>query len=177
MRTLPELLILLALAIFVLIYRNNKSGKPYKEVLEKVEGIYDKYAPYSFKVVREKTKELGQEYTVKQYTMQVVLLGGFAALVGYFYFYSIIWAVVYALATIAFIPYLAYLRCQRIYSEFIFEQIQTYTTNVIMEFNTTQSFVKSLEGVRDSGIIEEPVLGDIKKMIDLSYVNGTIDEF
>ena len=45
-----------------------------------------------------------------------------------------------------------------------------------MEFNTTQSFVKSLEGVRDSGIIEEPVLSDIKKMIDLSYQNGTIDE-
>ena len=176
MRTLPELLILLGLAIFVLMYRNNKNGKSYKEVFDKVEGIYDKYAPYSFKVVREKSKELGQEYTTKQYIMQVVLLGGFAALIGYFYFYSIIWAAVYAIATIAFIPYLAYLRCQRIYSEFIFEQIQTYTTNVIMEFNTTQSFVKSLEGVRDSGIIEEPVLGDIKKMIDLSYVNGTIDE-
>ena len=29
------------------------------------------------------------------------------------------------------------------------KQIQVYTTNVIMEFNTTQSFVKSLEGVRD----------------------------
>ena len=176
MRTLPELLILLGLAIFVLMYRNNKNGKSYKEVFDKVEGIYDKYALYSFKVVREKSKELGQEYTTKQYIMQVVLLGGFAALIGYFYFYSIIWAAVYAIATIAFIPYLAYLRCQRIYSEFIFEQIQTYTTNVIMEFNTTQSFVKSLEGVRDSGIIEEPVLGDIKKMIDLSYVNGTIDE-
>ena len=176
MRTLPELLILLGLAIFVLMYRNNKNGKSYKEVFDKVEGIYDKYAPYSFKVVREKSKELGQEYTTKQYIMQVVMLGGFAALIGYFYFYSIIWAAVYAIATIAFIPYLAYLRCQRIYSEFIFEQIQTYTTNVIMEFNTTQSFVKSLEGVRDSGIIEEPVLGDIKKMIDLSYVNGTIDE-
>ncbi len=176
MKTLPELLILLALAIFVLMYRNNKNGKSYKDVLEKVEGVYDKYAPYSFKVVREKAKELGQEYTVKQYAMQVVLLGGFAALIGYFYFYSIIWALVYAVATIAFIPYLAYLRCQRVYSEFIFEQIQTYTTNVIMEFNTTQSFVKSLEGVRDSGIIEEPVLGDIKKMIELSYTNGTIDE-
>ncbi len=176
MRTMPELLILLGLAIFVLMYRNNKNGKSYKEVFDKVEGIYDKYAPYSFKVVREKSKELGQEYTTKQYIMQVVMLGGFAALIGYFYFYSIIWAAVYAIATIAFIPYLAYLRCQRIYSEFIFEQIQTYTTNVIMEFNTTQSFVKSLEGVRDSGIIEEPVLGDIKKMIDLSYVNGTIDE-
>ena len=173
---MPELLILLGLAIFILMYRNNKNGKSYKEVFDKVEGIYDKYAPYSFKVVREKSKELGQEYTTKQYIMQVVMLGGFAALIGYFYFYSIIWAAVYAIATIAFIPYLAYLRCQRIYSEFIFEQIQTYTTNVIMEFNTTQSFVKSLEGVRDSGIIEEPVLGDIKKMIDLSYVNGTIDE-
>ena len=45
-----------------------------------------------------------------------------------------------------------------------------------MEFNTTQSFVKSLEGVRDSGILEEPLLGDVKTMIDMAYANGTIDE-
>ena len=45
-----------------------------------------------------------------------------------------------------------------------------------MEFNTTQSFVKSLEGVRDSGILEEPVLSDVKQMIQMSYDNGTIDE-
>ena len=45
-----------------------------------------------------------------------------------------------------------------------------------MEFNTTQSFVKALEGVRDSGILENPVLEDVKKMIDMSYQNGTIDE-
>ena len=176
MRTVPELIIMIGLAIFVIIYRNNQNGKSYKEVLKKAEDIYDKYAPYSFKVVREKSKELGQEYTTKQYVMQIVIMGGFAALIGYFYFYSIIWAAVYAVATVAFIPYLAYLRCQRVYSEFIFEQIQTYTTNVIMEFNTTQSFVKSLEGVRDSGIIEDPVLQDIKTMIDMSYQNGTIDE-
>lgn len=173
MRTLPELLILLILAIAVLMYRN---GKSYKNVTDKVGNIYNKYAPYSFKVVREKSKELGEEYTTRQYITQVITLGGLAAIIGYFYFYSIVWSVIYAVATIAFIPYLAYLRCQRVYSEFIFEQIQTYTTNVIMEFNTTQSFVKSLEGVRDSGIIEEPVLSDIKKMIDLSYQNGTIDE-
>ena len=176
MKTLPELLLLLGIAAVIFVYRGSKKGKSFKGVVDKVEGIYDKYAPYSFKVVREKTKELGQEYTPKQYLMQVLLLGGFAAVISYFYFYSIIWAIVYTVATIAFIPYLAYLRCQRVYSEFIFEQIQTYTTNVIMEFNTTQSFVKSLEGVRDSGIIEEPVLSDIKKMIDLSYKNGTIDE-
>ena len=177
MQTLPELLILLALAIFVIIYRiNNGDVSAMKGVVDQVGGLYDKYAPYSFKVVREKSKELGQEFTTRQYITQVAIMGGFAALVGYFYFYSVLMAGIYALGTIAFIPYLAYLRCQRIYSEFLFEQIQTYTTNVIMEFNTTQSFVKSLEGVRDSGIIEEPVLGDIKKMIDLSYKNGTIDE-
>jgi len=45
-----------------------------------------------------------------------------------------------------------------------------------MEFNTTQSFVKSLEGVRDSGILEDPVLSDVKMMIDMSYQNGSIDE-
>ncbi len=176
MRTFPELIILLALAIFVLIYRKSKSKNPIKEIGEKAMDLYNRYAPYSFKVVREKAKELGQEYTTRQYITQVIVLGGFAAVIAYFYFYSIIWAVIYGVAAILFIPYLAYLRCQRVYSEFIFEQIQTYTTNVIMEFNTTQSFVKSLEGVRDSGIIEEPVLGDIKKMIDLSYQNGTIDE-
>ena len=45
-----------------------------------------------------------------------------------------------------------------------------------MEFNTTQSFVKSLEGVRDSGILEDPVLRDVKQMIQMSYDNGTIDQ-
>ena len=176
MGTFTELIILLIIAIFVLIYRRNPGENVYKFVVGNVGKVYDKYAPYSFKMVREKAIELGQEYNTRQYITQVVLIGGIAALIGYFYFYSIIVAVIYAITAIAFIPYLAYLRCQRIYSEYIFEQIQTYTTNVIMEFNTTQSFVKSLEGVRDSGILEEPVLSDVKKMIDMSYQNGTIDE-
>ena len=176
MQTILELILLLGIAIFVLIYRKNPQEGVYNYVTGNVERIYDKYAPYSFKMVREKAKELGQEYTSRQYIAQVALIGGFAALVGYFYFYSITWAVVYAIAAIAVIPYLAYLRCQRVYSEYIFEQIQTYTTNVIMEFNTTQSFVKSLEGVANSGILEEPVVSDVKKMIEMSYQNGTIDE-
>ena len=45
-----------------------------------------------------------------------------------------------------------------------------------MEFNTTQSFVKSLEGVRDSGIVEDPILTDLKTMIEMSYQNGSIDD-
>ena len=154
----------------------NTGDNVYKFFVEQVSGVYNKYAPYSFKVVREKTKELGQEYTARQYLTQVILFAGVAAGIAYLYFFSITWALVYALAAVSFIPYLAYLRCQRIYSEYIFEQIQVYTTNVIMEFNTTQSFVKSLEGVRDSGILEEPVLSDVKQMIQMSYDNGTIDE-
>lgn len=176
MGTFTELIILLIIAIFVLIYRRNPGENVYKFVTGNVSRIYDKYAPYSFKTVREKAIELGQEFNARQYLTQVIIIGGIAAGVGYFYFYSIIIAAIYAIAAVAFIPYLAYLRLQRIYSEYIFEQIQTYTTNVIMEFNTTQSFVKSLEGVRDSGILEDPVLGDVKKMIDMSYQNGTIDE-
>ena len=171
-----ELPILLFIAIFVIIYRMNTGDNVYKFFVEQVSGVYNKYAPYSFKVVREKTKELGQEYTARQYLTQVILFAGVAAGIAYLYFFSITWALVYALAAVSFIPYLAYLRCQRIYSEYIFEQIQVYTTNVIMEFNTTQSFVKSLEGVRDSGILEEPVLSDVKQMIQMSYDNGTIDD-
>ena len=176
MGTFTELIILLIIAIFVIIYRRNPGENVYKFVAGNATKMYDKYAPYSFKMVREKAIELGQEYNARQYLTQVVLCGGIAAIIGYFYFYSIIIAAFYAIIAIAFIPYLAYLRCQRIYSEYIFEQIQTYTTNVIMEFNTTQSFVKALEGVRDSGILENPVLEDVKKMIDMSYQNGTIDE-
>lgn len=171
-----ELLILLAIAGFIIIYRQGNGEETYKKAADKAVSLYEKYAPYTFKEVRQKTKELGVEYTTKQYVLQIVLFGGGAGIISFLYFYSIIWAVVYAAVAIAFIPYLAYLRSQRLYSEYIFEQIQVYTTNVIMEFNTTQSFVKSLEGVRDSGILENPVLEDLKTMIDMSYRNGTIDE-
>lgn len=171
-----ELIILIIIAIFVMSYRKNNGENVYKFIVNQVNTAYNKYAPYSFKEVREKVKALGQEYTTKQYTTQVILFGVVAGGIAYLYFFSLIWAIIYALVAIMFIPYLAYLRCKRVYSEFIFEQIQVYTTNVIMEFNTTQSFVKSLEGVRDSGILEDPVLEDLKMMIDLSYQNGTIDE-
>lgn len=173
---LPELALLLMIATVVLIARRNPGENVYKYMAGKAADAYNKYAPFSFRMVREKAVELGQEYTPRQYLTQVIILGGIAAAIGWFYFYNLIVTIAYVLAVVVAIPYLAYLRLQRVYSEYIFEQIQTYTTNVIMEFNTTQSFVKALEGVRDSGILEEPVLGDVKKMIDMSYQNGTIDE-
>ncbi len=171
-----ELLIILFIAAFVIIYRLSPGENAYRFFVDQASNVYEKYAPYSFRKFREKTKELGEEYTAKQYASQALIFAVVAGGIGYFYFYSVIWAIIYAVIAVSFIPYLAYLRYQRIYSEYIFEQIQIYTTNVIMEFNTTQSFVKSLEGVRDSGILEDPVLADVKKMIEMSYQNGTIDE-
>ena len=170
------LILLLIIAIYVISYRLNKGENVYKFFVSSVSSAYEKYAPYSFKEVRQKTKELGREYTAKQYTTQVLIMGGFSGVISYLYFYNVVTTVIYVVVAIAFIPYLAYLRCQKVYSEYIFEQIQIYTTNVIMEFNTTQSFVKSLEGVRDSGILLDPVLEDVRTMIDMSYQNGTIDE-
>ena len=170
------LFLLILIGVGVLLYRNYQGQNVSKYITSQVQVIYDKFAPYSFKVVREKAKELGQEFTPRQYAMQVAILGGFAGIVTYLYFYNILASILYVVAAIASVPYLAYLRCKRVYSEFVFEQIQVYTTNVIMEFATTQSFVKSLEGVRDSGILEDPVLSDVNTMIEMAYENGSIDE-
>ena len=171
-----ELVLLLGIAMFVLAYRFNTGDNVYKFFAENVSNVYNTYAPYSFKEVRQKTKELGFEYTPRQYATQVLILGGAAGGISFMYFYSIPTTIMYVIIAICFVPYLAYLRTKRLYSEYIFEQIQVYTTNVIMEFTTTQSFVKSLEGVRDSGVLEDPVLRDVKQMIMIAYKNGTIDE-
>ena len=170
------LFLLILIGVAVILYRNYQGENVTKYITSQVETLYNRFAPYSFKVVREKAKDLGQEFTAKQYLMQIVILGGFAGIVTYLYFYNLLVSIAYVIIAILSVPYLAFLRCKRIYSEFVFEQIQVYTTNVIMEFATTQSFVKSLEGVRDSGVLEDPVLADVNVMIDMAYENGSIDE-
>lgn len=172
-----ELVIWFVIALFVIIYRKNDGTETFYNFFKSQFGkIYAKYAPYSFQTISAKMKDLKQNYTIKDYILQIVILGGFAGGVAFLYFYNFIMVIVYGGIAIAFVPYLAWLRSKRIYSEYIFEQIQVYTTNVIMEFNTTQSFVKSLEGVRDSGVLEEPLLGDINEMISIAYSSSTIDE-
>ena len=164
------------IALFIVVYRKNTGENVYKYVSRRVGNIYDKYAPYSFKMVREKVKELGQEYTPKQYTIQIAVFAIGAAIISYLYFYNLVISLIYVIIAVGIIPYLTYLRCKRLYSEFIFEQIQVYTTNTIMEFATTQSFVKAIEGVYESGVLEDPVKSDVKMMIDLAYENGTVEE-
>lgn len=171
-----ELFIIIIFVVGIYMYRNYKGDNLGKYVASQVQDAYDRFAPYSFKVVREKTKQLGEEYTPRQYAIQISLMGGFAAVVSYLYFYNLIISIFYAIVAISFVPYLTYLRCKKTYSEFLFEQIQVYTSNTIMEFATTQSFVKALEGVVNSGILEDPVLSDVKQMITMAYDNGTIDQ-
>lgn len=169
-------LIVMVIAVFLVIYRSDKKTNVYKFVNEQVNFAYNKYTPYSFRVIRQKVKELGQEYTKKQYAIQICMFAAGAAMITYLYFYNILVSIVYAFAAVMLIPYLTYLRCKRLYSEFLFEQIQVYTTNTIMEFRTTQAFVKALEGVYESNVLEDPVKSDVKMMIDMAYENGTVDE-
>ncbi len=171
-----ELFIVLVIAILVILYRGYNGKNAVHFINDQVTVLYDKFAPYSYKKVREKTKQLGQEYTARQYVIQAVLIGGFLGLIAYLYFYNLIIAILYVIFGVMIVPYISFLRCNRVYSEFIFEQVQVYTSNTIMEFATTQSFVKSLEGVRESGLLEDPVAGDVDRMIELAYKNGSIDE-
>ena len=171
-----EFVLIGLILIFIMTYRNSSGEGVYKFMKQQATVAYDKYAPYSYKVMREKIKELGLEFTPRQYAIQVGIFAAIAGAVGYLYFYNIIIAIIYIVLAVSTIPYLTYLRCKRQYSEFIFEQIQVYTTNTIMEFATTQSFVKSLEGVVESGVLEEPVLSDVKTMIALSYEKGDVTD-
>ena len=171
-----ELFFLAGLFLFLYLYWNYKGENVGKYVVDQAQNMYERFSPYSFKVVREKTKQLGQDYTPRQYALQVTVFASFAAVISYLYFYNLIISIIYAIIAVSFVPYLAYLRYKKVYSEFLFEQIQVYTSNTIMEFATTQSFVKALEGVANSGVLEDPVLSDVKQMINMSYDNGTIDE-
>jgi len=169
-----EFIIIGIVLVFILLYRGGKGEGIYKFMQDQVGSAYEKYAPYSYKTMRQKVKDLGLEYTPRQYMLQII---GFAAVAGvcsYLYFYNIFISLIYIGVAIAVIPYLTYLRCKRQFSEFIFEQVQVYCTNTIMEFATTNAFVKSLEGVVESGVLEEPVLSDVKTMIALSYEKGDV---
>lgn len=176
MNTVLLFVIVSAILIFVIIYRSSAGTETYEFVKTQSRRLYSKVSPYTYKEIKKKIREMKQDYTVQQYILHIVIFAVGAGGITYLYFYSIIISIIYALIAVALVPYINYLRCKRIYSEFIFEQIQVYTTNTIMEFATTQSFVKALEGVNSSGVLEDPVKHDVQVMIDMAYENGTINQ-
>jgi len=176
MNTTLVFIICALILIFIIIYRSNTGEQAYKFISVQTGKLYSKVAPFTYKEIRKKIKELKQDYTLQQYIGQVVVFAAGGGIITYLYFYNLVISIIYGLIAISAVPYINYLRCKRLYSEFVFEQIQVYTTNVIMEFATTQSFVKSLEGVYSSGVLEDPVKSDVKVMIDMAYENGTINQ-
>lgn len=169
-------IIVAIILLFIIVYRSNIGDDVYKFINNQGKNLYSKVAPYTYSEIKKKIKDLGQDYTTQQYIGQVILFAVGAGVVTYLYFYSLIVSIIYAIAAVALVPYINYLRCKRVFSEFVFEQIQVYATNTIMEFATTQSFVKALEGVYESGVLEDPVKADVKAMIDMAYDNGTINQ-
>lgn len=169
-----EIFLIGIIVIFIISYRTKRGESVYQFISEQVVNAYKKFEPYSFSTMREKVKELGLEYTPRQYLFQIILFAGLSGGISYLYFYNLAITIIYMLLAVSVIPYITYLRCKRQYSEYIFEQVQVYCTNTIMEFSTTQAFVKSLEGVVSSGVLEEPLLSDVKTMIALSYEKGDV---
>jgi len=169
-----EIILVGLVIVFIVSYRTKRGESVYKFISDQAINTYKKFEPYSFRVMREKVKELGLEYTPRQYLFQVLAFAGLAGGISYLYFYNLFISLIYIIIAVSFVPYVTYLRCKRQYSEYLFEQVQIYCTNTIMEFATTQAFVKSLEGVVESGILEEPVLSDVKTMIALSYEQGDV---
>lgn len=169
-----EIILIGLIIIFIISYRMKNGESVYKFISQEAVNTYKKLEPYSYSIMRDKVKALGLEYTKKQYIFQVVIFAAISGGISYLYFYNIFITVFYIIIAISFIPYVTYLRCKRQYSEYIFEQVQIYCTNTIMEFATTQAFIKSLEGVVESGVLEEPILSDVKTMIALSYEKGDV---
>ena len=169
-------IIVAIIIIFIIIYRSNAGEQTYQFVRKQGGKLYSKVAPFTYKEIRKKIKDLKQDYTPQQYITQLLIFAAGGGVITYLYFYNLVVSIIYALLAVSAVPYLRYLRCKRLYSEFVFEQVQVYTTNVIMEFATTQSFVKALEGVYSSGVLEDPVKADVKVMIDMAYENGTINQ-
>ena len=169
-------IIVAIMLLFIIVYRSNIGDDVYKFINNQGRTLYSKVAPYTYSEIKKKIKDLGQDYSTQQYIGQVLLFALGAGFITYLYFYSLIVSIIYAVVAVALVPYINYLRCKRIFSEFVFEQVQVYATNTIMEFATTQSFVKALEGVYESGVLEDPVKADVKAMIDMAYDNGTINQ-
>ena len=51
-----EFLLILVIALFIVIYRMNTGAITYKFIVDKVGDVYEKFAPYSFKKIREKVR-------------------------------------------------------------------------------------------------------------------------
>ena len=67
-----EFIIILLIILFIVLYRQSNGTSIYKFVSTSLGDIYENVAPYSFKVIRERCKEMGLDYTRRQYVFQII---------------------------------------------------------------------------------------------------------
>ena len=85
-----EIIIIGIIIIFIVSYRTKQGESVYKFISEQAINTYKKIEPYSFKVMRDKVKELGLEYTPRQYLFQILAFAGLAGGISYLYFYNLL---------------------------------------------------------------------------------------
>ena len=76
-----EIILIGLIVIFIVSYRTKQGESVYKFISQQAVNTYKKLEPYSFKIMREKVKELGLEYTPRQYLTQVIILDKYNFLV------------------------------------------------------------------------------------------------
>ena len=59
--------------IFIVMYRNSSGKNIYKYITKSMGPVYDKVAPYTYQEIRKKIKDLGQNYTLKDYVSQILI--------------------------------------------------------------------------------------------------------
>ena len=67
-----EFIIIGVILLFVVLYRSSNGESVYKFVKKQTTTAYEKYAPYSYKEMSAKIKELGLQFTKKQYLIQII---------------------------------------------------------------------------------------------------------
>ena len=77
-------------------YRAQTGGSVYTFIVDTVRSLYNKYAPYTYQEVRAKTKELGQDYSPRQFMMQILLIGGLFGLLWSMVLISVIIYMIYS---------------------------------------------------------------------------------
>ena len=93
-----ELVLLIIIAIFAIVYRLNDNqtvAGTTKYISSQAKEIYDKVAPFSYKQMRAKIKELGEDYTPREFARQIALFAGLASVISYLYFYNVVITLVY----------------------------------------------------------------------------------
>ena len=62
-----EILLIGLIILFIVSYRTKRGESVYKFISQQAINTYKKIEPYSFKMMREKVKALGLEYSPRQY--------------------------------------------------------------------------------------------------------------